>query len=63
MIHFIHAAEVRLDSPLIGLARYGDAPVDEIQGASRRAFENLVELALREGFLFLILAGDLCDGE
>ncbi|MBA4397466.1 MAG: DNA repair exonuclease [Syntrophus sp. (in: bacteria)] len=63
MIHFIHAADVHLDSPLIGLARYGDAPVDEIRGASRRAFENLVELALREGVAFLILAGDLYDGD
>ncbi|HPC33230.1 MAG TPA: DNA repair exonuclease [Syntrophales bacterium] len=63
MFHFIHAADVHLDSPLIGLERYGDAPIEEIRGATRRAFENLVELALKEDAAFLILAGDLYDGD
>lgn len=60
---FLHAADIHLDSPLRGLARYQGAPVDEIRGATRRAFENLVELARDEAVDFLLLAGDLYDGD
>ncbi len=60
---FIHAADVHLDSPLRGLAAYETAPAEEIRGASRRAFENLVELALTRGVAFVLLAGDLYDGD
>lgn len=60
---FLHAADVHLDSPLRGLARYEGAPVEEIRGAARRAFENLVDLALAEEAAFVLLAGDLYDGD
>ena len=50
---FIHAADIHLDSPLRGLARYEGAPVDELRGATRRALENLVQLALREEVAFV----------
>jgi exonuclease SbcD len=63
MLKFLHAADVHLDSPLKGLERYDGAPVEEIRGATRRAFENLVELALAEEVAFLLLAGDLYDGD
>lgn len=60
---FIHAADVHLDSPLKGLERYEGAPVEEIRSATRRAFDNLVELAVEEGVAFVLLAGDLYDGD
>jgi len=60
---FIHAADIHLDSPLVGLQRYEGAPVDEIRGATRRAFQNLVELAVSEKIDFLLIAGDLYDGD
>ena len=63
MIRFIHAADVHLDSPLVGLEQYGDTPVEEIRGATRRACENLVALAIKENASFVILAGDLYDGD
>ena len=63
MFRFIHAADIHLDSPLRGLESYEDAPVEEIRGANRRAFDNLVELAIEEGVGFVLLAGDLYDGE
>jgi DNA repair exonuclease SbcCD nuclease subunit len=63
MFTFLHAADIHLDSPLIGLTRYGDAPVDELRGASRRAFHNLVDVALEEKVAFVVLAGDLYDGD
>ncbi len=63
MFTFLHAADIHLDSPLRGLDRYEGAPVDEIRGASRRALENLVDLALSEEVAFVVLAGDLYDGD
>ncbi len=62
MFRFLHAADIHLDSPLRSLESYDDAPVEEIRGATRRAFENLIQLALQEQVAFLILAGDLYDG-
>ncbi|MFH1981327.1 MAG: DNA repair exonuclease [Pseudomonadota bacterium] len=63
MIKFIHAADIHLDSPLHRLEAYEGAPVDEIRQASRRAFENLIELAIDESVDFVLLAGDLFDGD
>jgi DNA repair exonuclease SbcCD nuclease subunit len=63
MLKFLHAADVHLDSPLRGLERYEGAPVEEIRGATRRAFENLVALAVEEEAAFVLLAGDLYDGD
>lgn len=60
---FIHAADVHLDSPLSGLERYEGAPVDEIRGATRHAFDNLIDLAIEEEVAFVLLAGDLYDGD
>lgn len=62
-MRFIHCADIHLDSPLRGLARYEGAPEDEVRGASRRAFENLIQLALRERVDFVVIAGDLYDGD
>lgn len=63
MFKFIHAADIHLDSPLRGLARYEGAPVEAIRGATRRALINLVELALEEEVDFLLIAGDVYDGD
>jgi exonuclease SbcD len=63
MFRFIHAADIHLDSPLRGLETYEDAPVAEIRGASRRAFDNLIDLAIEEDVRFILLAGDLYDGD
>ncbi len=46
MFRFIHAGDLHLDSPLRGLESYPDAPVEQIRGAARRAFDNLVNLAI-----------------
>jgi exonuclease SbcD len=63
MFKFIHAADVHLDSPLRGLSRYESAPTESIRDACRRAFENLVDLAIEEKVSFVLLAGDLYDGD
>ena len=63
MFKFLHAADLHLDSPLRGLETYPDAPVEQIRGATRRALENLVDLAIEEGVAFVLLAGDIYDGD
>jgi len=63
MFRFIHTADIHLDSPLHKLDRYEGAPVDEFRQATRRAFENLVQLALSEKVAFVLIAGDLFDGD
>ena len=60
---FLHAADIHLDSPLRGLERYDGAPVDELRGATRLAFENLIELAIQEEVSFVLLVGDLYNGD
>ena len=61
-MRFVHAADIHLDSPLRGLNEYEGAPVEAIRGATRRAFANLVGLAIAEHVDFVILAGDIYDG-
>jgi len=63
MFKFLHAADIHLDSPLRGLDRYDGAPVEEIRGATRRALENLVRAALEQQVAFVVIAGDVYDGD
>jgi DNA repair exonuclease SbcCD nuclease subunit len=60
---FLHAADVHLDSPLDGLERYEGAPVEQLRGATRQALKNLVELAIQQRVDFVIIAGDVYDGD
>ena len=63
MFRFIHAADPHLDSPLQGLESHDGAPVGLLRGATRRALENLVQLAIDEAVDFLVIAGDVYDGD
>jgi len=60
---FIHAADLHLDSPLRGLAAYPDAPVQRLRTATREAFEQLVKVAVAEAVDFVVIAGDVYDGD
>lgn len=62
-MRLLHCADIHLDSPLRGLERYEGAPVEQVRGATRRAFENMVQCALREKVDFVVIAGDLYDGD
>jgi DNA repair exonuclease SbcCD nuclease subunit len=63
LFKFIHAADIHLDSPLMKLDAYDGAPKGEIRGATRRAFENLVQTAIDEKVAFVLIAGDVYDGD
>ncbi|HVY15292.1 MAG TPA: DNA repair exonuclease [Rhodopila sp.] len=60
---FLHAADIHLDSPLKGLASNDRIPGDITRHCTRRAFSNLIDLAIAEDVAFLIIAGDLYDGD
>lgn len=60
---FIHAADIHLDSPLRGLEAYQDAPAERLRTATREAFDNLVSRAIEEAVDFLVIAGDVYDGD
>lgn len=60
---FVHAADPHLDSPMKGLASYPGAPVEAMRGATRRAFESLIELCIDERADLLVIAGDVYDGD
>ena len=60
---FIHAADIHLDSPLVGLSAYPDAPAERLRTATREAFERLVTRAIDEQVDFMVIAGDLYDGD
>lgn len=61
--HFLHAADIHLDSPLRGLSAYEGAPVERFRDATRQAFTNLVNHAIETGAAFVVIAGDLYDGD
>ena len=59
---FIHAADIHLDSPLKGLAGLEGSAVQTIQSATRTAFQALISRTIEEEAAFLVIAGDLYDG-
>ena len=61
-MRFIHAADIHIDSPLIGLRAYQDAPAEQLRNATRDAFTELVRVAIDEQVDFMVIAGDLYDG-
>jgi len=60
---FLHAADIHLDSPLRGLRTRNEEAARLFAAASRKAFSNLVDTAIERQTAFLIVAGDLYDGD
>jgi len=60
---FLHAADIHLDSPLAGLLARDDLPDSVIRHCTRRAFAAMIDLALEEDVAFVVIAGDLYDGD
>ncbi|SLN75700.1 metallophosphoesterase family protein [Oceanibacterium hippocampi] len=60
---FLHAADVHLDSPLRGLSRLEGIAVERIRTATRAALSRMVSIAIEEAVAFVVIAGDLYDGD
>jgi exonuclease SbcD len=63
MFKFLHAADIHLDSPLKGLTNYEGLPAEEIRLATRHALDRLVALAIEQKVQFVLIAGDIYDGD
>lgn len=59
---FIHTADLHLDSPLASLALRNADLGDLVRGATRKALERIVDLAIGEAVDAVLVAGDLYDG-
>ena len=62
-MRFVHCADLHLDSPLRGLERYEGAPVQDMRESTRRSFVNIVDLAVERDVDFVLIAGDVFDGD
>lgn len=60
---FVHTGDIHLDSPLKGLSGQEGAAAERIRTATRTAFDTLVGQAVEEQVAFMIIAGDLYDGD
>lgn len=60
---FVHTADIHLDSPLKGLAGQRGTAAEIVRTATRQAFDNLVSQTIRERADFVVVAGDLYDGD
>lgn len=63
MLKFLHCADLHLDSPFKGL-KYLPKPIFErIQNSTFRSFTHTVNLAIKEKVDFVVIAGDIYDGD
>ncbi|WP_315806825.1 MULTISPECIES: DNA repair exonuclease [unclassified Bradyrhizobium] len=60
---FIHTGDIHLDSPLKGLSGQQGAAAERIRTATRVALDNLVGQTIEERADFMVIAGDLYDGD
>jgi len=62
-VRFIHAADIHLDSPLSALKPRGGEPARALADSTRRAFTAMIDAAVELGVDFVVIAGDLYDGD
>lgn len=60
---FLHAADLHLGSPFSGLALKDAGIAERFAAASRTAFSALVSRAIAEEVAFVLIAGDVFDGD
>lgn len=60
---FIHTADIHIDSPMVGLPQHAGETVARIRSATREAFNALIDTAIAERVAFVVIAGDLYDGD
>ena len=59
---FVHASDLRLDTPFEGVGRVTPEVAEVLRDASLEAWDALIQLAIDRGAAFLLLAGNLYDG-
>lgn len=62
-ISFIHAADLHLDSPMVGLRHLPDRIFNRLRESTFHSLKKITRVAIEKDVDFVILAGDLFDGE
>ncbi|MFP7295703.1 metallophosphoesterase family protein [Neobacillus niacini] len=62
-ISFIHAADLHLDSPMVGLKHLPANILSRVRESTFAALERLTAAAIDHNVDFVVLSGDLYDGE
>ncbi len=62
-VTFIHAADLHLDSPMVGLKHLPQSIFARLQESTFSSFSKIIDAAIFHQVDFVILAGDLFDGE
>jgi len=62
-VRFIHAADIHLDTPFRGLSAWNSELAVRLKEATFQSFGRIVDLCIRERVDFLVVSGDIFDGE
>jgi DNA repair protein SbcD/Mre11 len=62
-VKFLHTADLHLDSPMIGLRHLPKAIFHRLQESTFTALKNITNTAIEHEVDFVVLSGDLFDGE
>lgn len=60
-IKFIHAADLHLDSPFVGLKHMPSKLFKRVRESTFRSFAKIIQFAIEEKVDFILLSGDLYD--
>ena len=62
-VKFLHCADLHLDSPMSGLKYLPEEIFQRLQNSTFKAFTNITDLAIRMEVDFVVISGDIFDGE
>ncbi|WP_400246336.1 exonuclease SbcCD subunit D [Niallia sp. JL1B1071] len=62
-ISFIHCADLHLDSPMVGLKNLPTSIHNKLKESTFIAFKKVIDTAINKKVDFVIIAGDIYDGE
>lgn len=60
---FIHCSDLHIDSPFKGLASENPELAKRLRASTSQAFQNIVDLAIKEKVDAVVIAGDIYDGK
>ncbi|HEO8421496.1 metallophosphoesterase family protein [Niallia sp. FSL W8-0635] len=62
-LSFIHCADLHLDSPMVGLKNLPTSIHNKLKESTFIAFKKVIDTAINKKVDFMIIAGDIYDGE
>jgi DNA repair exonuclease SbcCD nuclease subunit len=62
-VTFVHTADLHLDSPFQGLGQVAPEIAGQLRRATFEAFDNIIDLCIERKADFLLISGDVFDGE